>query len=58
MGPARAPSLSHNVSLRLGLVISASQIIILPAQLSPLTPDPQPSYVSLPGSPQHCNLFF
>ena len=35
LGPA--PSLSQNIFLRLGLVISACQIIILPTRLSPLT---------------------
>jgi len=51
MGPV--PSLIHNVFLRLGLVTSASQIIILPMQLNPLTPATQSVHFSLPGSPQH-----
>jgi len=42
MGPT--PSLSHNVSLRLGLVIFVSQIIILPRRLSLLTPGTQPAH--------------
>ena len=46
MGPT--PSFSHNVYLRLGLVISGSQIIILPTRLSPLTSAPQPAHFSLP----------
>jgi len=49
MGPV--PSLIHNVSLRLGLVISASHIMILPTQLNPLTPATQSDRFSLPGSP-------
>ena len=46
MGPT--PSFSHNVYLRLGMVISGSQIIILPTRLSPLTSAPQPAHFSLP----------
>jgi len=52
MGPV--PS----IILRLGLVISASQIIILPAWLNPLTPATQSVHFSLPGSPQTWHLFF
>jgi len=52
------PSLFHNGSLRLGLVISASQIIILPTRLNPLTPATQSVHFSLPGSPQSWHLFF
>ena len=55
MGPVL--SLIHNVSLRLGLVISASQIIILPTR-NPLTPVTQSFHFSLPGSPQPYHLFF
>ena len=56
MGPV--PSLIHNVSLRLGLVISASQIIILPTRLNPLTPATQSVHFSLPDSPWTWHLFF
>ena len=52
------PSLIHHVSLRLGLVISASQIIILTMQLNPLTPATQCVHISLPGPPQLWHLFF
>ena len=57
MGPA--PSISQNVSFRLGLVISASQIMIISMWLCPLTPAaPQSAHFSLPGSPQPCFIFF
>ena len=56
MGPVL--SLIHNVSLRLGLVISVSQIIILPTRLNPLTPATQSVHFSLLGSPQPWHLFF
>jgi len=56
MGPV--PSHIHNVSLRLGLVISVSQIIILPTRLNPLTPATQSVHFSLLGSPQPWHLFF
>jgi len=52
MGPV--PS----IILRLGLVISASQIIILPTWLNPLTPATQSVHFSLPGSPHTWHLFF
>ena len=41
MGLGPVPSLIHDVSFRLGLVISASQVIILPTRLNPLTPATQ-----------------
>jgi len=53
------PTLGHDVSLRLDrLVISTSQIIILPRLLNPLIPTPGPAHFSLPGSPQSCYHFF
>jgi len=49
MGLGPVPSLIHNVSFRLGLVISASHIMILPTRLKPLTPATQSDHFSLPG---------
>jgi len=46
MGPA--PSFIRNVSVRLGLVISASQFIILPTRLSPLTPATKSAHLPHP----------